>query len=354
MINSCMLCGLCEEVCPEDFAVQELCLTARQEMVEKGQMPPSAHEFALRDMHFANTKAIIAKNAPDATTSTYAFFPGCQMPAISPELVENTYQFLQTAMQDPVGLFVHCCGAPAHWAGQQDTARSTCETITMHWESLGKPKLITGCPTCANIFAELMPHIPTCSLWEIFQQTGLPDSAKRSAHQYVLHDPCSTRHDEPMREHVRSILAELELNVVEPELTGKLTECCGYGGLLDNANPKLSKKVSETRANNLAAASEETRDVLTYCAMCRDMLARTGTPTVQLLDILFPQQNACCSAEHKPVFGYSDRRENRIRLKEHMLKTYWNELYEREEKNAAISISGNGEARHAGTTNIRK
>jgi len=53
LINSCSLCGLCEAVCPEDFAMQDLCLQARRSMVQRGKMPPSAHEFALEDMAFS-------------------------------------------------------------------------------------------------------------------------------------------------------------------------------------------------------------------------------------------------------------------------------------------------------------
>ena len=48
LINGCALCGQCEELCPENFSMAELCLSARQDMVERGVMPPSAHEFALR------------------------------------------------------------------------------------------------------------------------------------------------------------------------------------------------------------------------------------------------------------------------------------------------------------------
>ncbi len=33
LINSCSLCGLCQTVCPEDFAMQDLCLQARRSMV---------------------------------------------------------------------------------------------------------------------------------------------------------------------------------------------------------------------------------------------------------------------------------------------------------------------------------
>lgn len=330
MINSCMLCGLCEEICPEDFAVQDLCLSARQEMVSASTMPPSAHEFALRDMAFANTAGMLAKNAPSASASTYAFFPGCQLPAVSPHLVESTYNYLRTVMEEPVGLFIHCCGAPAHWSGQQELSQTTTNQISSQWEAMGKPQIITGCPTCATMFAELMPHIPTRSLWEVLEETGLPPTARRLQQPYVLHDPCSTRHDEPMRTHVRSIANTLHMNITEPHLSGVLTECCGYGGLLDSANPALSKKASQHRADVLSQCSDIEQDVLTYCAMCRDMLARTGKRTVHLLDILFPACNSarsCCNADPAtvPVTGFSDRRENRIRLKEHLLTTIWNE-----------------------------
>ncbi|SIO11988.1 pyridine nucleotide-disulfide oxidoreductase/dicluster-binding protein [Halodesulfovibrio marinisediminis] len=330
MINSCMLCGLCEEICPESFAVQNLCLTARQDMVADSTMPPSAHEFALRDMAFANTAGMFAKNAPSASASSFAFFPGCQLPAISPHLVESTYAYLRDAMEEPVGLFIHCCGAPAHWAGQKDLTETTTNQILQQWEEMGKPELITGCPTCATMLATLLPQIPTRSLWEVLEEVGLPPTARMPKQPYVLHDPCSTRYNEPMRSHVRSITEQLKISITEPHLSGSLTECCGYGGLLDNANPQLSRKASQHRADILSECTEDEQDVLTYCAMCRDMLARTGKRTIHLLDILFPSCDtalACCNADPAtvPVTGFSDRRENRMRLKEHLLKTVWGE-----------------------------
>lgn len=333
MINSCMLCGLCEEICPEDFAVQNLCLTARQDLVATSTMPPSAHEFALRDMAFANTAGMLAKNAPSASTSAFAFFPGCQLPAISPHLVESTYAYLQEALNESVGLFIHCCGAPAHWSGQKELMQATADQITSHWKNMGKPVLITGCPTCATMFAECMPHIPTRSLWAVLEETGLPPTAAAPQQKYVLHDPCSTRHDEPMRKHVRAIAEALHISTTEPTLSGSLTECCGYGGLLDSANPPLSKKASQHRADVLSQCTEDEQDVLTYCAMCRDMLFRTGKRTVHLLDLLFPDCRStlsCCNADPAavPVTGFSDRRENRMRLKEHLLTTIWGETTE--------------------------
>ncbi len=64
-INSCSLCGLCGEVCPTDLNMGTVCLESRRTMVEQKRMPPSAHDFALRDMQFSNSETIsLVRNAP--------------------------------------------------------------------------------------------------------------------------------------------------------------------------------------------------------------------------------------------------------------------------------------------------
>lgn len=65
MINSCSLCGLCAEVCPQGLHLGETCKTTRKSMVSKGKMPPSAHDFALRDMAFNNSEEFaLSKSFP--------------------------------------------------------------------------------------------------------------------------------------------------------------------------------------------------------------------------------------------------------------------------------------------------
>ncbi len=63
-INSCSLCGLCKEVCPEGLHMGEVCKAARNIMVTQGKMPPSAHEFALQDMEFSNSDKATLVQAP--------------------------------------------------------------------------------------------------------------------------------------------------------------------------------------------------------------------------------------------------------------------------------------------------
>ena len=121
LINSCSLCGLCETVCPNDFAMQDLCLAARQDMVQHDKMPPSAHDFALQDMAFSQSDdCFMARHAPGQSTSQYLFFPGCQLAASMPGQVTRVYDYLREKLTGGVALMLGCCGAPAHWAGRQE------------------------------------------------------------------------------------------------------------------------------------------------------------------------------------------------------------------------------------------
>lgn len=344
MINSCMLCGLCEVVCPEDFAMADLCLQARRTMVERNTMPPSAHEFALRDMAFANgPKAALARHAPGADRSDYVFFPGCQLTACGPELVEAAYADLRRRL-DRVGLMLHCCGAPAEWSGRQRLMDEVMGEIAEQWRSLGSPVIITACPTCHNMLRQRLEGAEIVTHWSLLRALGLPDgpnSAERPregrAHgPLAVNDPCAARHQPMVREDVRAVLESLGVECVEPELTGERTECCGYGGLLSDANPELGRAVSERRAS----AAEE--DWVTYCAMCRDMIARTGKRALHVYDLLYPAATGSKDPAARPRTGFSARRENRARLQETLLREFWDsgdEVVKEPHESVAVEFS---------------
>ena len=90
-------------------------------MVKQGRMPPSAHDFPIRDMLFSNgEKFALTRCQPGTETSRHLFFPGCQLSASAPEHVRKTYAFLCQKLQGGVGLMLRCCGAPADWSGRVD------------------------------------------------------------------------------------------------------------------------------------------------------------------------------------------------------------------------------------------
>ncbi|MBN1537929.1 MAG: FAD-dependent oxidoreductase [Anaerolineales bacterium] len=326
LVNSCSLCGLCGEICPEDLDMGRVCKEARQTMVQQKRMPPSAHDFALRDMAFSNSnKFALARNQPGTQSSQYAFFPGCQLCASSPDYVYNIYEYLReqiphTRTQE-VGLILRCCGAPADWAGRLDLFQAAQVEFMDEYERMGQPKLVLACSSCYQVFKNNFPDVEIISLWEIIDQFGLPNDLPRKSNQsntpLAIHDPCSTRYESHIQESARNILQRLGYAFIELPLNREKTECCSYGGLMWLANPELAEKVTRRRI------SESPEDYVTYCAMCRDFFVRQGKPTLHLLDLIYganPQ-----SLAHKPGPGYSQRHENRIHLKRKILKQIWEE-----------------------------
>jgi Fe-S oxidoreductase len=320
LVNSCSLCGLCERVCPEDFAMQDLCLQARRSMVRRGKMPPSAHEFALQDMRFSQSERFrLVQHAPGRTDSAQVFFPGCQLCASSPDLVQRVYAHLTEILPEGVGLMLGCCGAPAFWAGQEDEFHKVCDDFLQDWTSLGQPGVIAACSTCFCMFSEHLPQVPVISLWQLMAQKGLSRLSDAGWKlPLAIHDPCTTRPYPAIQDAVRRILGRLGISAEELTLGRDKTECCGYGGLMQNANPELSREVAARRARI------SSMDYLTYCAMCRDSLAAVGKRALHILDLIYPD-----AAEPDPASrrrpGYSERLENRERLQRTLRKKLWSE-----------------------------
>ncbi len=324
MINSCMLCGLCETLCPEDFSMADLCLSARRDMVQRGKMPPSAHEFALRDMGHANSpQAALARPAPGSDTRNgtcaTAFFPGCQWTASDPDGVARAYALLRQGDPD-MGLLLRCCNIPARWSGREDLFQENLQALREEWKKLGSPRLAAACPTCLRTLREELPEAEAVGVWDLLGKAGLSSVAK--AGPLALHDPCTARHDQPLQDQVRGLLKGLGVEFTEPALTREFTECCGFGGLLAEANPELGLEA----AVHLAQGSD--KDFVTYCAMCRDMLARAGKRALHVLDLLNPLEGAGDDPAARPAPGYSERRENRARLKERLLAELWSQTGE--------------------------
>ncbi len=319
MINSCSLCGLCQEVCPEDLHMGEVCKAARYTMMDQNRMPPSAHEFALRDMEFSNSDLVtLARHEPGMTSSTYLFFPGCQLSASSPENVGRTYTYLREKLRGGVGLMLRCCGAPADWSGRGQLFSQTLADFEAQWHALGSPTLVLACSTCLGVFSDRFSREKVVSLWEIFDRHGLPQGVDSGQVATVsVHDPCTTRHEPKIHDSVRSLLRKIGFEIRELELTREKTECCSFGGLMRFANPDLAEKVIQRRID----AAPET--LLAYCAVCRDHYASHGKPTWHLLDLIFGTATGDAAVYRGPYF--SQRRENRARLKAKLLREVWGE-----------------------------
>ena len=328
LINGCALCGQCEELCPENFSMAELCLSARQDMVERGVMPPSAHEFALEDME--------AASGPECALSIrggeggWLFFPGCQLAASRGEQVEALYAWLRDALagqgefapgleRGPVSLLLRCCGIPARWGGREELFSRQAQELRQQWEGLGRPRIMAACSSCLSVLREVLPEARALSLWEVLDALPWPEGTSCGADRGTLltmQDPCTARHDTAWQDAVRSLARKAGMIPEEPPQGRDRTACCGYGGLVWCAQPELADAMAGHRAGGLPHAA------LSSCIMCRDRLAGSGKPGLHLLDLLPQLAPLAHGLEPEKGPGLSERRARRAVLRRRLARVW--------------------------------
>jgi hypothetical protein len=186
------------------------------------------------------------------------------------------------------------------------------------------------------VFNANLPHVPIQSLWEVLARLDLPKTAGTSV-PVVVHDPCTSRHEDRIQSSVRSILTNIGAEIHELPLSRERTECCGYGGLMSFANRELADKVVDRR---IAASPDH---YLAYCAMCRDRFSAMGKPTWHVLDLIFGEEDLDMAAQKGP--DYSQRRRNREHLKASLLKDMWQEDTARQEEDESVKLSVRNDVR---------
>ena len=310
LINSCALCGQCEELCPDGFSMKDLCLAAREELVRQGFMSKSAFEFALEDMEQASgSESLFVHEGNGENTPRYVFFPGCQLAGARPGQVADVYDFLCKGLCGGVGVYLSCCGIPAHWAGEKEYFARHVQQMKEKLASLGNPTVIAACPTCLNVFKEYLSEVEVTSLWEVLdgmelvswesvraRENTLPDTL-------VIHDPCAARYNTAWQKAVRSLAKKCGVTIREPKHTRKTTACCGYGGNQWCADHEAARAMAKKRAGELGGPS------LASCIMCRENLASQGLSTWHLLDILPIAEEV---GAPYPATSLSERRAGRI------------------------------------------
>lgn len=309
-INSCALCGQCAVVCPNGYDLGEICQMARRNMVATEKMPLAPHEFALLDQSFSNTEAFLCRPQPGFETCRYVFFPGCQAAAVAPETVRAAWLDLSSRLSGGVGLVLGCCGAISDWAGRETLSDETAAFLRGQLARLGNPTVIAGCPTCHKTLARL--QYPMTGIWDVLEKIGLPEGAERLERPVAVHDACGARGEPGTQRAVRRIAEQLGCTVLDLPGSGDGAGCCGYGGLVQYANPEVAGKMAR------ACLPEGDAVCLSYCMACRDRFAREERESRHLLELVYGTD-----AGAPP--DISEKRYNRLSLKHRLLREVWGE-----------------------------
>ena len=322
-INACTLCGQCKVLCPNGYDMAQICKLARENMVYTGKMSLAPHEFALMDMVFSNEEAFLCRPQPGFEKCKYVFFPGCQATAIAPATVRAAYLDLCSRLDGGVALMLGCCGVICDWAGRYEMYEDTVKFLDSKLAGLGNPTVIAGCPTCKK---QLSRHKVT-GIWEILENIGLPKKAKRADKPIAIHDACGARGDHETQDSIRRIAEALGCTVAETPYSGDKSPCCGYGGLTQYTNREVARKMTDK------CLERSDLPYLSYCMACRDRFAREGRESMHLLELVYGT-----SAENSP--DISEKRYNRLSLRNTLLSEVWNEEVEAVDLGFTIDYTG--------------
>lgn len=328
MINSCSLCGQCSVICPYGLDTGMVTGQARQMMAESKKMPPSSFEFGLRDMNHANSKELsLLRHAPGFCESRYLFFPGCQLGASAPEAVFRVYEDLCSRLQGGVGLFLGCCGIVADWAGEKELFQEITGKLKKSWVQMGKPVVITACPTCYRVWKQELPEVQTEGIWSLLEEweefapVREGHNCKSREKALTVMDACGAREFEEIHAQVRRLLTKTGYRLLPHTYEKKKSGCCGFGGLMPVSNRRLSQIVAEEQTK------DKERLYLTYCMNCRDRYTGTGAKSIHLLELFYQTGEE----KHIPP-TWSDRQRRRRWLKQRLLQEIWKENNEGREE----------------------
>lgn len=191
------------------------------------------------------------------------FNPGCALSIYKPEMVQQLIRLLNQHY-GAVQLHDICC----HFNPRVEKGSI----------------IINVCAGCDRRFRNLYEGITTISLWEILD--SLPDFRfpDYQGLKISVHDACPVREKPQVHKAVRNLLDKMNISVVETELHGTRSVCCG-----DDFYPKLPIDQIHQHMKRRATAMP-CDEVCVYCISCIKSMYIGGKHPRYLPDLLLNER----------------------------------------------------------------
>jgi glycolate oxidase iron-sulfur subunit len=349
-LNRCLLCGSCAANCPSGVKVLDIFIRARAILAGYMGLSPmkkaifrgllrkpdwfnrilawgakfqgifikpvddllgsSCARFMsplLADRHFKplapvpwHVKVPQLNTAPGAAGLKVAFFVGCLIDKIFPQVGEATLRVLE---HHGVGVYLPasqgCCGIPALSSGDSQTFK---DLVRLNLKLLDDPAapcdyLVTACATCSSTIKKLWPLMMQDAAPE--EQQRVSDLAARTLDISQLlvdklgvaaatpggeddriavtyHDPCHLKKSLGVAAQPR-VLIQANHTYALKEMP-ESDWCCGCGGSFNLQHYEISAAIGKRKRDNIAKS--QARVVATGCPACMlqitDMLSQAG------------------------------------------------------------------------------
>jgi Fe-S oxidoreductase len=208
------------------------------------------------------------------------FAPGCALMLHKPSAAERMLGFLNREL-GPVEEHRTCCKHdPKLPAGTQ---------------------VINVCAGCDKRYRTLYEGVSTVSLWEILCASKTFPFPDYQGSAMTILDACPTRDQDRVHDAIRTLLARMNIRVVEPAKTRNKGACCGdslYGAApVDRVKAQMRRR----------AAEMPVEDIVVYCVSCVKAMHIGGKTPRHMVDLLFGEGTAAGITEPEAWHAELDR-----------------------------------------------
>jgi Fe-S oxidoreductase len=176
-------------------------------------------------------------------------------------------------------------GALVYDEGVDDVFTEHARRIYRIFKENSVKQVITVDPHTTNMLKAVYPRfiegydLIVRSYIEVLAESGL-NCIKPLDLDLVIHDPCIYARHEGIVAQPRELLEKAGARIHVPELSGRLTHCCG--GPLESLFPSTSHMLACNRISQLAECGSQ---IVTMCPICLSNLKRSAPATSDIQDL---------------------------------------------------------------------
>lgn len=284
-LNSCLVCGRCQEACPVGINVNGIRINSRN----RGEIPVSSLFIG---MDYKRTRK-----------ADVIYFAGC-MTQLTPRIKLAMKNIFDNA--DLKYLFIDefetiCCGRPMMLAGQYEQAGEMIRKNTRIIHESGARLMVVSCPICYKVFADeyklditLLHHTEFISQLIREQKIKL----KASHLKTVYHDPCDLARGANIYKAPREVLGSFS-QLSETDFDGRQSLCCGgsLGGLKVSFEER--KKISAEALDRMNVISSDL--LVTSCPLCKKTFSMVSPVPVKDIAELVSESMVARKINHNAV-----------------------------------------------------
>ena len=211
------------------------------------------------------------------------YFRGCTAREKDKKIADATESLLKLLDVDYFTLLnEQCCGSVLLRTGFTDEAQ---EQISKNLELFGDETILTSCAGCYKTFKEDYPDLDVIHISQLLANLIKEGKFKLNNNNLnvTYHDPCHLARHCGEFEASREVI-KASSNLIEMDNIKDKAVCCGAGGGVKSAYPKIAENLANSRLDEASKTGAEI--LITSCPFCKLNLNNKKMEVLDLTEFL--------------------------------------------------------------------